>query len=114
MLLSKCIIMNKIVRVLLRILLGLILLVESFWLYLNYDSNLLKVNTSQLNHFLSKDIKQYKVPVTKSNTKNIIVKNGQFYASGGRSLFLRGINLGGNTKVPFTPDTGSHINKGYF
>ncbi|RLD77135.1 MAG: hypothetical protein DRJ07_15170 [Bacteroidetes bacterium] len=76
--------MNKIVKVLLRILLGLILLVGSLWLYLNYDPNQIVVDVSDLDQISSKDINQKLSAKTKSEYKNIIIKNGQFYALDGR------------------------------
>jgi len=83
-------------------------------MYLNYDQDQINVDVSGLNHFSSKDIKQESVAVTNAENKNIIIKGGQFYAPDGRSLFLRGINLGGSTKVPFFPNMGSHVRDGFF
>ncbi len=106
--------MNKIVKVLLRILLSLILLVGMLWLYLNFDPNQIVVDVSDLDPISSMDINQKLSTKTKSEYKNIIIKNGQFYAPDGRSLFLRGINLGGSTKVPFSPNMGSHVKEDFF
>jgi hypothetical protein len=93
--------MKKFKKVLLRIVLSFFIIIGILWIYLNYDQDQIKVDVSGLNHISSTDIKLQSVVKTKAENKNIIIKDGQFYAPDGRSLFLRGINLGGSTKVPF-------------
>ncbi len=54
------------------------------------------------------------IPVVSTENHNITLVNGVFVDATGRSMFLRGINLGGSTKVPFTPNIASHVNEGFF
>jgi hypothetical protein len=44
----------------------------------------------------------------------IKVKNGSIVDEKGRTLILRGVNLGGSTKVPKKPDGATHISDGFF
>lgn len=54
------------------------------------------------------------VPITNTDSINIAIKGNQFIDATGRTLFLRGVNLGGSTKVPYTPYLASHINDDFF
>lgn len=62
----------------------------------------------------SQDIPEANVPVISAEGINITTNNDHFKDASGRTLFLRGINLGGSTKVPYTPHMGSHVNEGFF
>lgn len=106
--------MNKLKKFLLIIFVSIFVITGILWFYLNYDSDQIKVNISALHHISSNDIIQKSALKTISKNKNIIIKNGNFYAPDGRSLFLRGINLGGSSKIPFTPNMGSHVREGFF
>ncbi|HLH62407.1 MAG TPA: cellulase family glycosylhydrolase [Ktedonobacteraceae bacterium] len=44
----------------------------------------------------------------------ISIKGSHFQDEMGRTLLLRGINLGGSSKVPFNPDGATHIRDGFF
>ncbi|MCF8357272.1 MAG: cellulase family glycosylhydrolase [Prolixibacteraceae bacterium] len=59
------------------------------------------------------DIPEATVPEISAH-KNIIVNDGQFTDPAGRTLFLRGINLGGSSKVPCKPNGATHIRDGFF
>lgn len=54
------------------------------------------------------------VPTIQPQEKNITIEDGCFVDPSGRTMFLRGINLGGSTKVPFKPNGATHHKEGFF
>ncbi len=44
----------------------------------------------------------------------ILIKDNQFIDEHNRILLLRGVNLGGSTKVPYTPDGASWNRDGFY
>lgn len=62
----------------------------------------------------SSQIPEGTVPTVRVDAQHITIANGAFTDIAGRTLFLRGINLGGSTKVPYSPDMGSHVREGFF
>jgi len=45
---------------------------------------------------------------------SIRIKNSQFVDNSGRTLMLRGVNLGGSSKVPVTPNGATYRQEGFF
>ncbi len=44
----------------------------------------------------------------------IFIQGNRFIDEFGRTLMLRGVNLGGSTKVPMQPDGATHLREGFF
>jgi len=49
-----------------------------------------------------------------TSAKNILAIKKDFVDASGRTMFLNGINLGGSSKVPFTPNMASHVSANFF
>jgi hypothetical protein len=62
----------------------------------------------------SQQIPEKAVPVVRAETPNITIDNGSFCDPTGRTMFLRGINLSGSTKVPYSPYMGSYVKENFF
>lgn len=95
----------------------IILLLVIGFVYLYYDSPYDNYNDSELIETKSiniKKINRQKITTNDSINKNIIV-NGKWFASpDGRTMFIRGINLGGSSKVPFKPYLPTYKKEGFY
>jgi hypothetical protein len=101
-------------KITIGILTTVILFLALGWLYLNYEPSVEKVDVSELYCFSSPDIPEQSVLTNETGGLNIVLKDGYFSSPYGRTMFLRGINLGGSNKVPYTPNMGSHVEEGFF
>ncbi len=84
------------------------------FLLLLFNTGCRQKNTQELLFISSENIAKGTAPILDTAQRNVIVKNNHFYDQTGRSLFLRGINLGGDSKVPYSPNGATHIKEGFF
>lgn len=105
------------VRLSIKLFVGIVMLATGilYWYIFTGGDNKKAKDVSGLLLTASDNIPEYLAADTVDVAgKNILVKNGNFCSNDGRSLFLRGINLGGSSKVPFTPNMGSHVKDGFY
>ncbi len=73
------------------------------------------VDTTGLAVVLRKDIPAGHLPsVVVNDGKNITTDRDNFVDVTGRTMLLRGINLGGSSKVPYIPNMGTHVKDGFY
>ncbi len=102
-------------KLLIGILLFMALAIGAGYFYLNRDisypeittSGLQKVSKSQI-ETISRDLSDH------DSLQNITVDHGWFKDRTGRIMYLRGINVGGSSKVPKTPNIPTHIQNNFF
>ena len=104
--------MKKIFKILAGILLTLIIIAGFTLFYLFYDPSEESISTAGLIKVSSDDIEKLtdnqtanseKVDTITDSKSNIKADGSWFKDHTGRTMFLRGINLGGSSKVPYTP-----------
>jgi hypothetical protein len=84
---------------------ALVSVIPFFTLAQNKD--LKKLNSTQIK---TETVKEY----SSDSDLNILTKGDKFVDAAGRTMFLRGINLGGSSKMPFTPYVVSHVREGFY
>ncbi len=67
-----------------------------------------------LESYESEEIPSGQLPVFSQQSRNISIQGDQFADATGRTLLLRGINVGGDSKVPYTPNGATHIAENFF
>lgn len=103
--------MKHLHKILLSLLVMLILSGIAGYAYLFVDTAAYpSVSTQGLHRIASASIPEGKSVIhVDSISKNILVAGEWFKDPAGRVMDLRGINLGGNCKLPFTPRIASHV-----
>lgn len=87
----------------------------TIYLYMFVDFRESQISTDNLILTNSEKIPKKSDTLHDSTYKNtIIVKDGEFVFKDGRKAFLRGINLSGSSKMPFSPKTYSHVYDNFF
>ncbi|NPA37197.1 MAG: cellulase family glycosylhydrolase [Chlorobi bacterium] len=74
-----------------------------------------KIQTDSLRKISYDNIKSGKVPdVGIIHGKNFTIEGNRFVDSSGREMFIRGINLGGSSKIPYKPCIATHVSNNFF
>ncbi|MEL6918762.1 MAG: cellulase family glycosylhydrolase, partial [Bacteroidota bacterium] len=95
---------------------GLGLLTLIGYIYLMWDNPYEKVSTAALESISSAEIPAGSpYPIQVISGKKHLVADGIWFGDGtGRKMVLRGLNLGGGTKLPKSPNMPSHRQEGFF
>lgn len=96
-----------------------LVLASCIYLIYFFDGGQAEFEVDGLESTLSSDIgdtEQYvsRIPVSGAMGKNIVKDGDQFKSVDGRSMYLRGINLSGSSKMPMTPYMPTHVKKDFF
>lgn len=112
--------MSTRMQIVLSLLVGLLLVVGGGLLYLYTDDPYEGYpNESALVRTPSTDIPRTETPARLAATDpsappNIQADGRRFVAPDGRTMYLRGINLGGSSKVPYGPRVPTHVRESFF
>ncbi|GMN06645.1 cellulase family glycosylhydrolase [Croceitalea sp. MTPC5] len=95
---------------------SLVLVALGSYSYLMWDTPYEKLSTKGLAFATSERIPLVSTPFVQdtTNQKNIVTDGIWFADHTGRKMVLRGLNLGGGTKLPKTPNLPSHVEEGFF
>jgi hypothetical protein len=108
--------MKRLRKILLFVVLFLLVACATGYVYLFVDSHAFPAYTQNtLQKKSSAEIPLGKSsPYSDSTVKNIITDGEWFTDASGRIMNLRGINLGGSSKLPFIPRLTTHNQEGFF
>jgi hypothetical protein len=103
-----------------KIVLGVAILIAivaiAAYLFLFIDNPYPEIQTEGLARVDSKDLVFAKAPgsLVGEGSKNITTRGVWFIDPTGRTMILHGINVGGSSKVPYSPRMASHIKENFY
>jgi hypothetical protein len=92
----------------------LVTFLAAWWYLYTDDPYTSPPDPATLQTVAGSDLPTASAPRDTSSGPNVRVEGTRFEAPDGRQMYLRGVNLGGSSKVPYDPYLPSHVRAGFF